>query len=210
MKKTSLILLLSLLSVINLYSQDKFSIEFGGGVISPFKSYGGFNGKAQLNYSYSINNDLYASFSFASWARNIGTIHDPDGQTFYNIYSEYDHSLYSIFAGNRMILFRYKALSLFNDIEIGYQILNYTRIFPQRIINPDGTIEYLTDYSKKKNITENLFGLGAGLGIKNRITSQIDLLLSIKLNSYVGSNYTGLLGGPNTFITFMGGLICNL
>jgi len=210
MKKTSLIILISFLSVFNLYPQNKLSLELSGGVISPFKSFSGFLGKAQVNYAYSIDNSFYAGFSNSSWAKNEVTIHDPSGKTFYDVYSEYDHSLYSIFAGNRMIFLRYKTLSLFNDLEIGYQILNYIKTFPQRILNPDGTVEYLTDYNTQKNVTENLFGLGAGIGITNKITTQAELLLSIKLNSYVGSNYTGLLGSRNTYLTFMGGCIFSL
>ncbi len=136
-------------------------------------------------------------------------INDPGGQTFYDVYSEYNHSLYSVLAGNRFIFYKFKTISVFNDFELGYQSLNYIRTFPQRILNPDGTIEYLTDYSKQKNITENLFGLGVGLGLKNSITSKVDLIILIKLNSYVNSSFHGLFGSANTFAAFTGGFIYN-
>ena len=210
MKRIFFAVITSLLFVFSLYPQNRISLEFTGGVISPIKSYDGLMGKIQVNYSYSNDNNLYASFSYSSWAKNKVIIHDPDGQTFNDVYSEDNHSLYSILIGNRMIFYRYKTFSVFNEFELGYQGLNYTRSFPQRIINPDGTIEYLTDYSLSQNITENLLGLGVGLGIKNSISTKVDLLISIKLNSYLNSSYNGLFGRTNSYFSFSGGFLFNI
>ncbi len=210
MKRTLLPVIFCLIASINLYSQNMTSLEFSGGVTSPIKSYDGLMGKIQINYSYSDDNNLYASFSYASWAKNKVIIHDPAGQTFNDVYSEDNHSLYSILIGNRMIFYRYKTFSVFNDLELGYQNLNYTRSFPQRIVNPDGTVEYLTNYSLSQNITENLLGLGVGLGIKNSITTKVDLLVSLKFNSYLNSSFNGLFGDTNSYFSFSGGVIYNL
>lgn len=210
MKRILVLVIFFLLASINLYSQNMTSIEFSGGVISPIKSYDGLMGKIQINYSYSNDNSIFASFSYSSWAKNKTIIHDPAGQTFNDVYSENNHYLYSILVGNRMIFYRYKTFSVFNDLELGYQNLNYTRSFPQRIVNPDGTIEYLTDYNLSQNISENLLDLGVGLGIKNSITTKVDLLFSIKFNSYLNNSFNGLFGSTNSYFSFSGGLIYKL
>ena len=111
---------------------------------------------------------------------------------------------------NRTIFYKYKTFSIFNSLELGYQGLIYTRSFPQRIVNPDGTIEYLTDYRLSQNIIANLLGLGVRLGIKNSISSKVDLLISIKLNSYLNSSFNGLFGSTNSYFSFSGGFIYKL
>lgn len=209
MKKIILAVIFSMILINNLFSQSILSAELNGGVIIPFKSYGGLQGNVQINYSCFADNYLYASFSYSSWDRNKIVIYDPSGQTFNDVYSEYDHTLYSIFAGNRFIFFKYKTFSVFNDIELGYQNLNYMRIFPQRIINPDSTVEYLADYSKQKSITESLLGLGVGFGLKNDITEKVDLIISVKINSYINRSFHGLFGSANTNAVVAGGFVYN-
>lgn len=49
-----------------------------------------------------------------------------------------------------MILYRYKIFSIFNDLELGYQNLDYKNTFPQRKFNTDGTIDYLLIIVQKR------------------------------------------------------------
>ena len=198
MKKIILAVIFSLTVISSVHPQSNFSAELDGGVIIPFKSYGGLQGKLQMNYLCFADDYLYASLSYSSWDRNKLVIYDPSGQTFNALYSEYNHTLYSFFLGNRFVFFKHKTFSLFNDVELGYQNLNYTRLFPQRLVNSDGRVEYLADYSKQKDITESLFGLGIVLGLKNSITEKVDLMISTKLNSYINSSFHGLFGSANT------------
>ena len=210
MKRIFFAVITSLLFVFNLYSQNRISLEFTGGVISPIHSTNdGLLGTVQINYYSYRDNYLYANFSYSGWDKNKIGINDPNGLR-YNLYSEENHSLFSIFIGDRYIFNRNKIFSAFVELELGYQNLNYTSVFPTRFINPDGTIEYLYDYGKKEIINENLVGLGLGLGIQHEITNNCDILLSIKLNSNMNNSYNGFFSSQDTYFTYSGGFLFNL
>ncbi len=209
MKTTMQVLAFILILNSFLHPQNKLSLQIDGCIIAPFQANTGTGYDIQLNYNYVHNNSLFLDFSNSSWDKNKLVFHEPNG-TVFNEHNEENHSLFSIFLGNRFKFFRYKTLRTFLSFMLGYQKLDYTEISLIKYTNPDGSFEYINDYSQQKKINDNLFGLGFGLGIMNHITNSFGIQLSLKLNSFINGSYNGLFSKNGTYLNYIGGIFFNI
>ena len=206
MKASSLVFLIAVLAVYNLYAQDKFSVQLSGGIITPINSSKGLTGLLQVNYSISENSTLYAYFSTSSWYHNNILI-NKDNMHPIEAYDEDRHILNSFNAGDRIIFNRNKFFDAFADVELGYIHLNYRKLSLSRYVNSDGTIEYLNDYASSAIAHESVLGTGIGVGLQHHMIDRFDLLLNLKLNTFMNDVINGNFTFDRTYLTYMFGFV---
>ena len=68
-------------------------------------------------------------------------------------------------------------------------------------INPatGEVLAYNPDLSTKKEIKENLFGVGAGVGVYRPVTEKINVILAFKLNVQLNSKYYNFLSSKGIY-----------
>ncbi|MHB1688478.1 MAG: hypothetical protein ACYCVH_14060 [Ignavibacteriaceae bacterium] len=187
----------------NLFAQENFSLQLNGGILSPINnSSQGLLGSVQLNYNYNTNIYFYLYTGLGSWDRTYFSYWDKKHYISQIGYSEDKHKMTPVYAGVRIYINRNKIVNLFVDGEIGIVFLNYNKYDQQKFVNPDGQIEYLPVSHSKES--EDLLGLGAGVGVSHNLGTKFILLLELKLNSIANSNYSSLFGvaGASTTIQF--------
>jgi hypothetical protein len=199
------------------FSQSKFSLQLDGGLISPISSNAGVSFNLQANYSINSTVNLYMYSGVSGWSRNKVVFWaygrtNPSAIGFgvrnFNSYSEDSHLLIPFYIGSTFNFHLNKLVTPFLAIEIGYSYLSFYSFTNNKVVNPiSGITEYFyPDKSTRKINRENLFGAGVGGGFTLPITGTMDVIVLIKLNSFVNNGYNGFLTTKGTYITYSTGL----
>ena len=198
-------------------AQEPLSLQFSGGIITPFSSSIGFSGNVQLNYYINSTFSLYASTGYSGWDRNKAVFWDwgktnPTawgvGYRNFNSYTEDGHMLIPVYIGSTLKIFQtHSNLAAFLNTEIGYSYLSYNSYKQSKVVNAETglTETFYADESTKKVNRENLFGAGLGIGLSIPVSGTSGLLLLYKLNSFVNNHYNGLLKTQDTYTSFTAG-----
>jgi len=211
MKNLILVTIVFLFAAFNIYSQTSPSIQFTGGIISPVNSYNGLTGSFQFNYPYNDIINFYLYTGYSSWNKNKVIFHEDyslvQAKTIFNSYSADSHSVIPLFLGTSINFHSNKIFTAFVNFEIGYSYLSYYTYSNVREINPSTgeVLSYYVDKSTRLKVDENLVGLGLGIGLSHSITKNVNLILAVKLNSYLNSNYNSFLGPSVTWSNFLAG-----
>ncbi len=205
MKKLCLITAFVQLLAYLVFPQGKSSIQFTGGTVNPMSSSSGLSGAFQYNYNINPRFNLFVSTDYSVWDKRYyifypnTIIHNDPLRS----YPESDHSLSRIMAGGRYIIIEPAKFQLFVEGGIGYSYLKYKSYDMQLVNTPDGGQEIL--YSVGTNESENLFNISTGIGFIHQMTTNWDVLLEFKMNTYLNSHYYGIFSSRGTFTGFNGG-----
>ena len=102
--------------------------------------------------------------------------------------------------------------TFFTTIEAGYSYLSYNAYEFTKDIDPvtGVVLAYNTDLNTKEKRNENLFGVGAGVGLSHPINSNMNVILSFKLNSQINSSYYSFFSNQGTYTAFNLGFNINI
>ena len=209
MKNILGVLVITIIVIINLYPQNKMSVQLSGGIMSPVNAQQGLSGLVQFNYSTSKSNSVYASLSTSSWDFNRINFNEDNVPVPIKSHDEENHILNSIYIGDRIIFNRNKFFNAYVDLELGYTHLNYLHVFLERQVNPDGSIQYLPNYALSNEVHESMLGAGAGVGIQHHMVGRFDLMLNIKLNTFNDFS-SGIFNFQRTYLVYMFGFGYNI
>ena len=177
--------IISIIISSSIYAQDSNSIQFNGGIVMPMSSSKGFNTSIQFNYNYSQNVQFYIYSGYSSWDKyNVNFTEDwstIQKQTLFKSYTADNHILIPVYIGSRINFHTNKFFTSFATFEIGYSHLSYNSygIKKEIGIETGEVIAYIPDQNSKKEVNENLFGVGAGVGLSHPITENINIILFI-------------------------------
>lgn len=197
MKKT-VFTLLGIVTIIFsnvIYAQDSNSIQINSGVIMPLNSSKGFSTSFQYNYQFSSNIQFYIYSGYSSWDKHNVIFNEDSSpvqkQTYFNSYSSDNHILIPVYIGSIINFHTNKLFTSFVTLELGYSYLSYNSYenIKEIGIETGEVIAYTPDQNSKKEINENLLGIGAGFGLLHPITENINMVLAFKLNSNLNSEY---------------------
>lgn len=195
-----------------IFSQQSHSFQFAGGIIMPMSSSKGLTASVQYNYRFSDHIRFYIYSVYSSWDKlranfteNYSSIQQ---QTRFSTYIADDHILIPVYIGSRIDFNTNKLFTAFVTFEIGYSYLSYNSYGVTKEVNTTTgeVLAYNADLNSKKEITENLFGVGAGIGISRQLTDNLDIILSFKLNSSLNSEYYGFFSSHGTYTALSLGL----
>ena len=212
---TSLVIISIIISNV-IYAQDSNSIQINGGIVMPINSSKGFNTSIQYNYHFSNNIQFYIYSGYSSWDKhNINFIEDwspVQKQTIFNSYSSNNHILIPVYIGSRINFHTNKLFASFVTFEVGYSHLSYNSYENKKEIDPvtGVVLAYNADPTTKKEMNENLLGIGTGVGLSHAITENINIVLSFKLNSHLNSKYYNFLSSNGTYTTLSLGFNINM
>ncbi|MBI5661264.1 MULTISPECIES: outer membrane beta-barrel protein [Ignavibacterium] len=193
------------------FAQQSNSIQINGGIIMPMNSSKGLTGLVQYNYHLSSDVNLFVYTGYSAWDQFKVTFledySEVQKQIKFQSYSADDHKLIPFYIGGRVNLHTNKLFTSFISVEAGYSYLTYNSYQNQKIVNPETgeVLGYTIDTFSKKEIKENLFGIGIGAGILHPISDKLNLVLSYKLNSYTASGYKGFFSTRGTYSQFLAG-----
>ena len=191
--------------------QDSLSIQVSGGIIMPMSSSKGLTATAQLNYSVSQNIQLYIYSGYAAWDQfnvNFTEGHSPvQKETRFRTYIADKHIFIPVYVGSRFHLHTNKHFTSFLCAELGYSYLNYNSYDYYKSVNPEtGEVTgYFADRRTKQEITDHLFGFGVGAGVYQKMTENLHIVLSFRLNTNFGSRYEGFFNTKGTYTLFLAG-----
>ncbi|MCU7493853.1 MAG: outer membrane beta-barrel protein [Ignavibacteria bacterium] len=216
-KLISLLLALFLIPVLPaVYAQNTHSLQLNGGMVFPMNSSKGAGAALQYNYSLSPAIQLYAYSGISYWDENH-EIHEMDRKDIQNnqfktSYSADEHVLIPLYFGSQIALHSDRLFTTFANIELGYSHLSYNA-YENLMVTDEKTgevLEFYADQKTKRKVNENLFGIGAGVGLSHEITNGIKLQLSYKLNTFINSNYNGFFTSRGTYNTLVLGVNCGI
>lgn len=197
-------------------AQDINSLQVNGGIIMPMSSSKGLTASVQFNYSFNPQIQFYSYIGYAAWDL-YKVIYRADWsenqrKQYFEAYPESDHTLIPFYIGSKINFHSNKLLTAFVSFEAGYSHISYHKYDIMKIINPETgeVVDYLADGATKEKISENLFGIGAGVGISHPVTRKLNLLFSFKLNTFLNSDYSGALGTKSTYTIFLIGFNYNI
>ena len=212
----SLLVLISVFLSGILMAQNTRSIQLNGGVIFPMNSSKGFSTSFQYNYLLNPTVQFYAYSGISYWDENH-VIHEMDlsviqKNQFISSYDADEHVLVPLYVGSRINLHSDKLFTTFVNLELGYSHLSYNSYENVKVVdeNTGEVLEFYADQKTKKKVNDNLFGIGAGLGLSHQITQAMELMLSYRLNSFINSNYNGFFTSRGTYNTVTLGLNFNI
>ena len=200
-------------------AQGSFSLQLNGGIIYPIGASRGFSGSLQLNYHINSAFNFYIYSGYSGWDRNKVIYQDewvdhsvPYQSKKFDSYSEDNHKLIPVYIGSTYNFNTGKLLMPFVNIELGYSYLSYYSYEQMRIVSSvtGVTVNYIPDIKTKKLNSESLFGVGIGGGFLLPVSGIINLLLSLKLNSYINNQYYGLFSTKGTYTTLTAGFSYNI
>jgi len=200
----------------NIISAQTNSFQINGGIIIPHSSSNGFTGSLQYNFSLSDDIMLYLNSGFSSWDKHyvafLEEYSEIQKKTYFETYSADEHLLIPVYLGGRINLHANELFTAFGTIEIGYSYLSYNSYKITRVIDEDTgeILSYDTDENSGEKITENLFGVGIGVGLTHELTENLNILLSFKLNSHANSEYYNFLSREATYTSFNLGFNFNI
>lgn len=199
-----------------IFSQENNSIQINGGLIYPRSSSKGLIGLVQFNYPLNEQFDLYAYSGYSAWDKYYVYFREDysevQKETIFKTYSADNHTLIPFYIGSSINLHTNDFFTFYVNIEAGYAYLNYYSYNHWKSIDPNTgeVLGYDVDGATKKEITENLFGIGIGAGISHPMGENLKLIFSYKLNSYLNSNYYGFLSKQGTYSVFLAGISFNI
>lgn len=208
----SLLVLVSILLSGILMAQNSRSIQFNAGAVFPMNSSKGFSTAFQYNYSVSPAIQLYAYSGISYWDENH-VIHEMDyseiqKQQFTTSYDADEHVLIPLYLGSRINVHSDRLFTTFVNLEAGYSHLSYNVYDNVKVVdeNTGRVTEFYADPKTKRKVNDNLFGIGAGIGLSHEIAQGIELQLSYKLNTFINSSYNGFFTSRGTYNTLALGL----
>jgi hypothetical protein len=207
----SLLIFVSVLFSIPIFAQGDNSFQINGGIIMPMSSSKGLTTSIQFNYKFNPIIELYGYVGYSSWDKYNITYHEDyspiQKQQYFKTYSADNHILVPIYLGGKVNFNTNKLFTSFINFELGYSHLSYNSFNNFKSVDPETgeVLGYRSDFSTKKEVSENLFGIGIGAGLSHPMTESLDLVLSFKLNSYINSNYYGLFSTRGTYSMFLAG-----
>jgi hypothetical protein len=214
MKRSEALLVVTILVIFssNLFAQISNSLELSGGIVMPKSASKGVNTTIKFDYPLNENIQLYIYTGYSSWDKDKvifteewSTVQE---QTLFTTYTEDNHTLIPLYLGSRINLNTNGLFNPFVTLEAGYAYLSYNHYENDKIVdnNTGEVLDYYADKSTKKNLNENLIGLGAGIGISHQLTEKFGLLLSYKLNTHINSEYYDIFSGKSIYSTLNLGL----
>jgi len=183
-------------------AQSNNSIQFNGGLIIPRSSSNGLSTSIQYNYSI-IQFYIYSGYSnwdkyYAHFLWESSSLHN------FSTYIADKHILIPLYIGSRINIHTNKLFTFFTTIEAGYSYLSYNAYGFIKEVDP-GTgvvLDYKTDLNTKEKRNENLFGVGAGIGLSHPISNNMNVILAFKLNSQINSSYYSFFSSQGTYTAF--------
>ncbi len=192
-------------------SQESHSFQVNGGIISPVNSSKGLVGLIQFNYSLNPQFIFYLYSGYSTWDQYVVNFKE-NGTAIqkrfdFSSYSSDDHKLIPVYFGSRINVHTDKLFTLYLNFELGYSYLTYQSYKNLKSVNPETgeILGYYVDQSTRKEMRENLFGVGIGAGLSHPITSNSSAIISAKLNSFLNSNNYGLLSARGTYLMVLAG-----
>jgi len=210
MLKSFLAIIISVIIVFpyTLLAQESNTIQITGGIIMPLSSSKGLTASVQFDHPINSNIQFYFYAGYAAWDKfNISYFIDRSDiqqQTRFNTYLSDNHVLVNAYAGSRINFHTNKIFTAFTVIEIGYAHLSYNSYEINKIINPEGVVVGYFPY-KGTVTSENLLGIGAGLGLSHPLNKNVNLIFVFKLNSQINSGYHGFLCKGVTYSAYNAG-----
>ncbi|MFO7524530.1 MAG: hypothetical protein R6W68_03675 [Ignavibacteriaceae bacterium] len=190
---------------LNSLAQEANSIQLNGGIISPMSSSNGLTTSLQYSHSIDSNISLYVYSGYASWDKHY-VIYKEDltlvqKKQHFRTYSSDGHILIPVYFGSRIDLHTNKLFTSYVNLEIGYSYLSYSSYNHWKSINPETgeVLSYSPDPFTKKEIVENIFAFGIGVGLSHPVTDNVNLIFTLKLNSNLSSNHSSLFGSRATY-----------
>ncbi|MBZ0177952.1 MAG: hypothetical protein K8F36_01585 [Melioribacteraceae bacterium] len=212
----SSLLILIILSSSVILAQGSKSIQLNGGIISPKSSTDGFSTAVQFNFNQNATISFYASVGYSSWNKfyvNFIEEWSPiQKETHFKTHISDEHIMIPLYFGSKVNFHTNKYFTSFINIELGYSYLKYNSYDYWRSINPETgeVLGYYPDSSTKEEIKDNIIGLGVGLGISHPMSSNMNLILSVKLNSNIYSKYSDMFNSRETYMSFLAGFSFNI
>lgn len=212
----SSVIIVSITTTFSIFAQETNSIQINGGIIMPMSSSKGLTTSIQFNYTVNPILQLYAYTGYSYWDQYNITFHEDSSpnqqQQYFKTYNADSHILIPVYLGAKLNFNTNKLFTSFVNLEIGYSHLSYNSFDNFKSVNPETgeVLGYYPDLSTKKDVSEDLFGLGIGAGISHPITESLSLILSFKLNSYINSSYYGLFSTRGTYTMFLAGFNFNI
>jgi len=188
-----------------IYTQDSNSIQFNGGVTIPMSSSKGFNANVQYNYGLNKDIQFYIYTGYSSWDKyNVNFTEDwspIQKQTIFKTYTSDDHILIPLYIGGRFSIQSNKFFTTFATFEIGYSHLSYNSYEIKKEIGVETgeVVAYIPDQNTKKELNENLLGIGTGVGLSHQIIEGMNIVLYFKINSHINSTNYGFLSSKGTY-----------
>jgi hypothetical protein len=208
-KSFVLVICIILFSFVN-NAQSRFSIEVGGGIISPINSQNGLIGLVKFLYNYSDDFNLFTNVGYGFWDKNhIGFNYETYSTQKEN--DEDEHLLIPIYVGGRYYFNRNKIINGFLETELGINILQYNKYEIIIFKIPEKNVTIITqDYNSKKVNSKISLGLGIGLGLVHLLSDGVSLNLGIKLSVLNNYNNYSPIKGLLVFKTLYAGFNCNI
>ncbi|VAX29037.1 hypothetical protein MNBD_IGNAVI01-3040 [hydrothermal vent metagenome] len=197
-------------------AQESNSIQINGGLIFPKSSSKGLTGLVQFNYPLNEQIYLYAYSGYSSWDKYYVVFREDYSEIqkkqLFKTYSADDHTLIPVYIGSTINLNTNDFFTFYVTVEAGYAYLHYNSYDNWKSVDPETgeVLGYFVDGASRKEITENLFGIGVGAGISHPMGDNLNLIFSFKLNSYLNSSYYGFLSTQGTYTMFLAGISFNI
>lgn len=196
-----------------LFAQEKYSIQFTGGIISPVSSSRGIIGLVQFTYPVSEKIDLYLNSGYSKWDQFKVNFHEDLSQNQskdrFQTYIADNHSMIPISIGVKFLRHSNEFFKTYLSFEMGYSYLkynSYSAVLKEIDSETGEVLNYFPDQSTKKLSSENLWGLGLAVTFLRPLTENFNLLLNVKLNTNTGSKINGFLSSKGTFASFSAGV----
>jgi len=197
-------------------AQSNNSIQINGGLLIPMSASKGISTSIQYNYSFNSNIQFYIYTGYSNWDKFDASFLEQSSslqrQTHFSTYIADKHILIPLYIGSRINIHTNKLFTFFTTIEAGYSYLSYNAYGFIKVVDP-GTgvvLAYNTDLNTKEKRNENLFGVGAGVGLSHPISSNMNVILSFKLNSQINSSYYNFFSNQGTYTAFNLGFNFNI
>lgn len=197
-------------------AQSNNSLQINAGLLIPMSASKGLSSSVQYNYSFNSNIQFYIYTGYSYWDKfnvSFAELWSPlQQQTHFSTYLSDNHILIPLYIGSRINIHTNKLFTIFTTIEAGYSYLSYNAYGFKKEVDP-GTgvvLAYNTDLNTKKKTNENLFGVGAGVGLSHPINNNMNVILSFKLNSQINSSYYSFFSSQGTYTAFNLGFNFNL
>ena len=196
-----------------IFAQSNNSIQINGGIIIPRSSSKGLSTSIQYNYSINSNIQFYIYSGYSNWDKYDAQFSwGSSALHHFRTYIADKHILIPLYIGGRINMHTNKLFTFFTTIEAGYSYLSYNAYGFIKEVDP-GTgviLDYKTDLNTKEKRSENLFGVGVGVGLSHPITSNLNVLISFKLNSQINSRYYSFFSNQGTYTALNLGLNLNI
>ncbi len=182
MKRSFFVILFSILTI-GTYCQTISSVNLIGGLIIPSGSQVGtsvcIEASTKINDSWS----LYFTPGFSNWGKKYVYLTNFNSEL--TSYSEDNHRMYLFSAGAKLVITTIKTFKIYVNMEIGYNYLKYYSYLNYMVTDPSTNkiTSFYVDNNSKKEISENLFGFGFGLGLTQKISDSFSFLVEYKRNT---------------------------